>query len=76
MPKPTSINKNEPDAENQPQQPQPQMIRCGVIPAELVQQLLDFVRDTPAPRKVTDPLAAGLAQAQYAEFPLGPAKPQ
>lgn len=51
--------------------PQQQMLRCGVVPQDLLLQVLDFIRDVPAPRKQTDPLVAGLQTVQYANFPIG-----
>ena len=53
-----------------PNQAQVQKIRCAVVPADLLSQIVDFIRDTPASRKQTDPIMNGLQAVQYADFPV------
>ena len=55
-----------------PAAPQRQMVRCAVVPQNTIQQITDFLRDVPAPRKQTDALIAAISVVQYAEFPIGP----
>ena len=52
--------------------PPPQMVKAGVVPELLMQQLTDALRDH-VPHKVAEPLLQSMRAIQYGSFPVGPA---
>jgi len=49
--------------------PQPQMIRAAVVPEQIMQGLIDALRDH-VPHKVADPLLVAVKTVQYGNFPV------
>jgi len=64
--------KKEPLAEAVNKAVAPQMIKAGVVPEMLMQQLTDALRDY-VPHKYADPLLMSMKSIQYGNFPVGPA---
>lgn len=48
----------------------PQMIDAAMVPLELIQDILDVLRDVSMPHKVSNPLINKLQQAPVGKFPL------
>lgn len=61
---------NKPDAPAQPQAKQP-TYRAAIVPQQLMQQVIDLLRDEPIARKKTDPIVPQLERAQYVDVPVG-----
>lgn len=57
--------KKEPDIEPVP----PQMVRAALVPEQIMQGLIDALRDH-VPHKVADPLLTAVKTVQYGNFPV------
>ena len=44
--------------------------RAAIVPQQLMQQIIDLIRDEPIPRKKTDPVVAAIERCQYADIPV------
>lgn len=69
---PTPELKPKPLAEAVAKAVAPQMIKAGVVPEMLMQQLTDAMRDH-VPHKYAEPLLQLMKTIQYGQFPVGPA---
>lgn len=49
---------------------QPQMVDAAMIPLEIIGELMDILRDTPIPHKVSNPMIQKLQTAPVGKFPL------
>lgn len=70
--KPTPEPKPAPLAEAVAKAVAPQMIKAGVVPEMLMQQLTDALRDH-VPHKYAEPLLQSMKIIRYGNFPVGPA---
>lgn len=69
MPKENNKEPAQPDVDKAPPA---KLIKAGVVPEMLMQQLTDALRDH-VPHKVADPLLHQVRTIQYGNFPVGPA---
>lgn len=60
---------HKPDAPKAPIQPQ-STYRAAIVPQQLMQQIIDLLRDVPIPRKQTDPVVSAIERCQYADIPV------
>lgn len=69
---PTPEKKPAPLAEAVAKAVTPSMIKAGVVPEMLMQQIHDALRDH-VPHKHAEPLLQAMKSIQYGNFPVGPA---
>jgi len=75
MTEPAEKGKNGEAPEKKPEAkaPPPQQqatYRAAIVPQQLMQQIIDLLRDTPIPRKQTDPVMVAIERCQYADIPV------
>lgn len=71
MPSPQKKNAAAASAENAKKAPEPQIMRCAVIPEQVFQMWLDSYRDALVSPKSSQPVLEALKQVQFGNFPMG-----